>query len=176
VGFGRHPYCDWTGRLTRKDQEVIDWALEATALETLEDRPIGKISGGEKQRAWIAMALAQEPQVMLLDEPTTFLDIAFQLQLLELLLALNRQLKLAIVMVLHDLNQAARYSQRMIVLHDGMVHQEGSPAEVVTEAVLAEVFGVKAQITTDPVYDRPHFIAGLEAKPACEPIHKWSGL
>lgn len=164
VGFGRHPYCDWTGRLTKKDQQVIDWALEVTALEALQDRTVGKISGGEKQRAWIAMALAQKPEVMLLDEPTTFLDIAFQLQLLELLRALNRRLRLAIVMVLHDLNQAARYSERMIVLNNGVVYREGPPAEVVTEAMLAEVFGVKARIMSDSVHNRPHFIAALETK------------
>lgn len=149
VWYGRSPHLNWWGRPTATDAEVVAWALGETKLDHLADRPVATLSGGERQRAWIALALAQTPEVLLLDEPTTYLDIAHQLEVMELVRRLNHALGLTVIMVLHDINQAARYSHRLIALQDGQVVAEGEPARILTPALLRQVFGVEARIEYD---------------------------
>jgi iron complex transport system ATP-binding protein len=158
VGYGRFPHLGAAGRLSHDDFAAVDRAIGLTKLEELQDRPVSTLSGGEQQRAWIAMALAQEPKVMLLDEPTTFLDISHQFELLELISQLNREMGITIVMVLHDLNQASRYSHRLIVLKDGRVYREGPPGEIISTEILSEVFNITGRILTDPEYGTPYFL------------------
>lgn len=158
VGYGRYPHLNWTGRLSKKDQEIIDWAIKETKLEKLQHRQVSTMSGGERQRAWIAMALAQQPEVLLLDEPTTFLDICHQFELLELIKKLNREMGITIVMVLHDLNQAARYSEKIIVVKDGEKYMEGIPRDVIKKQVLEEVFNIEVNILEDQDNECPYFI------------------
>lgn len=149
VWYGRSPHVQWWSRPTASDAEVVAWALKETKLEGLADRAVATLSGGEKQRAWIALALAQTPQVLLLDEPTTYLDISHQLEVMELVRRLNETLGLTVVMVLHDINQAARYSHRLIALQHGRVVAEGAPGAVLTPALLRQVFGIEARIEHD---------------------------
>ncbi|NSW91378.1 MAG: ABC transporter ATP-binding protein [Firmicutes bacterium] len=158
VSYGRQPYLGLTGRFKPKDFEIIDWAISATHIDCLQHRLVSTLSGGERQRAWLALALAQQPEVLLLDEPTTFLDIGCQFEVLELIKSLNAQLGITIVMVLHDINQAARYSRSIIALKDGRVYKTGRPEEIVTEKVLEEVFNVKVKVFSDPDNHCPYFI------------------
>lgn len=146
VSYGRMPHKKWYERLNSEDLEIVNWAIEQTALEKFRDRRVVSLSGGEAQRAWIAMALAQRPKVLLLDEPTTFLDIAHQLEVLELVKRLNRELGITVVMVLHDLNQASAYSDKICVIHQGSIVQSGAPKEVMTEAMIRSVYGVEAEV------------------------------
>lgn len=158
VSYGRFPHLGVTGRLHPEDFHAIDEALCMTKMETLQHRLVTTLSGGERQRAWIAMALAQKPEVLLLDEPTTFLDISHQFELLELISRLNKEMGLTILMVLHDLNQAARYSNRLIVLKEGKVYRSGTPKEIINSDVLSEVFNIQVKILHDPEYECPYFI------------------
>ena len=158
VSFGRFPHLGLSGRLTFKDFYAIDRAIELANIEELQHRRVSTLSGGERQRAWIAMALAQQPEVLLLDEPTTFLDINHQFELLEMISDLNKNMGITIVMVLHDLNQAARYSQRLLVLREGRIFKEGPPGEIITEEVLESVFNIKVRIINDREYNCPYFI------------------
>lgn len=146
VANGRIPHRKWYEGLSKKDNELIDWAISVTNLEHLQYRSIYTLSGGERQRAWIAMAIVQSPEILLLDEPTTFLDISHQIELLELVQYLNKELQMTIVMVLHDINQAAQYSHQLIVMRDGTVLKEGSPKEVFDEALFKDVFHIEAKI------------------------------
>ncbi|WP_456276223.1 ABC transporter ATP-binding protein [Bacillus sp. AK128] len=155
VSYGRFPYQKGFGRLTKKDIEVIDWALEVTGTSFFKYHPIDALSGGQRQRVWIAMALAQETEMIFLDEPTTYLDMAHQLEILELLQKLNREQERTIVMVLHDLNQAARFADFIIALKFGQIIKAGSPEEVITNDVLREVFQIDAQIGKDPRTNKP---------------------
>ena len=155
ISYGRHPYLGWIGRMQKKDWEIVDWACEETRLEDLQHRQLGTLSGGERQRAWIALSLAQQPEMLLLDEPTTFLDICYQLEILELVSQLNETLRMTVVMVLHDLNQAARYSRRMLALSDGALAAAGTPEEVMTPAFLQSVFNIDARLHTDDVLNCP---------------------
>lgn len=157
VARGRFARQAWWRAAGAHDRAVIAWALEATGLVDLADRRLNTLSGGERQRAWIALALAQEPQVLLLDEPTTFLDISHQLEVMGLLQKLNEDNSLSIVMVLHDLNQAARFSHRLVALHHGDVYAAGPPASVLTETMLREVFQVEGVLGRDPVANTPIF-------------------
>jgi len=157
VARGRFARQAWWRASGTHDRDVIAWALEATGLIDLSDRRLNTLSGGERQRAWIALALAQEPQVLLLDEPTTFLDISHQLEVMGLLQKLNEENGLSIVMVLHDLNQAARFSHRLVALRRGDVYAAGPPACVLTETMLREVFQVEGVLGRDPVTDTPIF-------------------
>jgi iron complex transport system ATP-binding protein len=157
VTRGRFARQAWWRATRQHDRDVIGWALEETGLLDLSDRRLNTLSGGERQRAWIALALAQEPRVLLLDEPTTFLDISHQLDVMALLQKLNVEEGLSIVMVLHDLNQAARFSHRLIALHDGSIYAAGTPDEVLTETMLREVFQVEGVIGRDPHTDTPIF-------------------
>ncbi|MBV7503650.1 ABC transporter ATP-binding protein [Bacillus sp. sid0103] len=150
VSYGRFPYQKGFGRLTKKDYEVIDWALEVTGLLDFKFRSVDSLSGGQRQRVWIAMALAQETDIIFLDEPTTYLDMAHQLEVLELLQKLNIEQDRTIVMVLHDLNHAARFSDYMIALKEGYIIKAGNCEEVMTHEVLKRVFQIDAQIGRDP--------------------------
>jgi iron complex transport system ATP-binding protein len=155
ISYGRSPHQSGFGRLSDNDQKIIKWALEVTALTSFADSPVDALSGGQRQRAWIAMAIAQETDILLLDEPTTYLDMAHQLEILQLLERLNREEGRTIVMVIHDLNHAARFSHHMVALRDGKKVKEGSAEEVMTAAVLKEVFQIDAEIIKDPRTKKP---------------------
>ncbi|MFP7364977.1 ABC transporter ATP-binding protein [Corynebacterium callunae] len=171
VGRGRHPHQGLMGRWSTRDYEVIARALETTNTTDLAERSIDELSGGQRQRVWIAMALAQETDILLLDEPTTYLDIANQLEVLDLLTDLNREHGTTIVMVLHELGLAARYSDHLIAMNAGRVYAEGTPLEVVSEKMMEEVFHTTARVIPDPVSGAPlvmpmgrhHIISPTEA-------------
>ncbi|EIA21606.1 ABC transporter ATP-binding protein [Listeria fleischmannii] len=148
IAYGRMPHKSFlsTG-ISDEDEAVIKWALTVCNLEELAYRPLHTLSGGERQRAWLGMALAQKTPVLLLDEPTTYLDIAHQLELLDLLTKLNRDYGMTIVLVLHDLNQAALYSDQIFACQDGRIVKTGTPHEVFTKELLADVFHIKAEIS-----------------------------
>lgn len=152
---GRYPHQNWMRQWSRSDEQAVAHALELTGLEELAPRAVDTLSGGQRQKAWIAMALAQETDILLLDEPTTFLDIAHQVEVLDLLADLNRDLQRTIVMVLHDLNQACRYAHHLVALKDGAIHVQGRPEEVVDAAMVREVFGVECVVVDDPVTGTP---------------------
>ncbi len=152
VSLGRTPHQPWwQWELTAADHAQVDWAIAQTQLEAFRDRPVEQLSGGERQRAFLALALAQAPQILLLDEPTTFLDMRYQLELLELLKDLNQQQNLTIITVLHDINLAIRYSDRIAMLRQGRLVAIGSPDEVINPENLHQGFGVEAAIITTPV-------------------------
>lgn len=155
VSYGRFPYQKGFGQLTKKDIEVIEWALEVTGTTDFKYRPVDALSGGQRQRVWIAMALAQETEIIFLDEPTTYLDMAHQLEVLELLQKLNIDQERTIVMVLHDLNQAARFADYIIALKDGEIVQAGTCEEVIHHDVLKKVFQIDAKIGRDPQTNKP---------------------
>ncbi|MGM0420787.1 MAG: ABC transporter ATP-binding protein [Bacillota bacterium] len=155
VSYGRFPYQSGLGRLTEKDYEVINWAMDVTGIDEFKYRPVDALSGGQRQRVWIAMALAQETDIIFLDEPTTYLDMAHQLEVLELLQKLNQEQERTIIMALHDLNQAARFADHIIALKDGEVVKAGAPEEVITSAVLQTIFNIDAVIGRDPVTNKP---------------------
>ncbi|MGM0710439.1 ABC transporter ATP-binding protein [Brevibacillus parabrevis] len=150
VTYGRFPHQKGFGSLTKEDKEIVQWAIAMTGMIDFYDRPVDQLSGGQRQRAWIAMALAQGTDILFLDEPTTFLDMAHQLEVLKLLQKLNEEEKRTIVMVVHDLNHATRYAQHMVAISRGTVIAEGSPAEVMTPDMLRKVFNIEADILTDP--------------------------
>jgi iron complex transport system ATP-binding protein len=154
VAQGRYPHQGWLQQWSERDAQVTQEALAITNLTELSDRPLDTLSGGQRQRAWIAMALAQETEILLLDEPTTYLDIAYQLEVLDLLHDLNEQGR-TIVMVLHDLNQACRYADHLVALRAGVIVAQGTPQEVMTEAMVKEVFQMECQIVADPVTGSP---------------------
>ncbi|MGL3149069.1 ABC transporter ATP-binding protein [Microbacterium sp. A82] len=155
VGRGRHPHQKMLARWSAHDYEVVADALAVTGITDLADRSVDELSGGQRQRVWIAMALAQETDILLLDEPTTFLDVAHQVDVLDLLTDLSVSRGTTIVMVLHDLNLAARYSDELVAMRDGKVHALGAPDEILTHTLVEEVFGMANQITTDPVSGKP---------------------
>ena len=144
IYYGRVPHKKFWEIENNEDEEIVQWALEVTNLGHLKDRALAELSGGERQRAWIAMALAQKPQVLFLDEPTTYLDVYYQLEVLELARKLNQTLGLTVVMVLHDINQAMQYSDHVIVMKKGKVAYSGKVEEVFTEQMIEEVYGIKA--------------------------------
>lgn len=155
VSYGRFPYQTGFGRLIKKDHEVIDWALEVTGITEFKSRPVDALSGGQRQRVWIAMALAQETEIIFLDEPTTYLDMAHQLEVLELLQKLNLEQERTIVMVLHDLNQAARFADYIIALKDGEIVKAGACEKVITPNILKQVFNIDALVGQDPRTKKP---------------------
>lgn len=155
VARGRHPHQRMLARWTAADDEAVAEALRMTATTELADRPVDELSGGQRQRVWIAMSLAQQTDLLLLDEPTTFLDVAHQVDVLDLLVDLNRSRGTTIVMVLHDLNLAARYADHLIAVCGGRLHAAGDPAAVLTADVVREVFGMESQVILDPVSDKP---------------------
>jgi iron complex transport system ATP-binding protein len=158
VSRGRHPHQGALARWTRADDDAVARALEATDTAHLADRHVDELSGGQRQRVWIAMALAQETDVLLLDEPTTFLDISHQIDVLDLLTDLNRQRGTTVAMVLHDLNLAARYADHLVAMAGGRVVAAGYPGEVLTEDIVREVFGLDSRVVPDPLTGRPMVI------------------
>lgn len=155
VAYGRFPHQTGFGTLSQKDKEMIIWAIEVTSMTEFADRPVDQLSGGQRQRAWIAMALAQETPMLFLDEPTTFLDMAHQMEVLQLLKKLNEEENRTIVMVVHDLNHASRFAQHMVAIKQGKMIHEGSPVEVMTPEVLKVVFGIESDIIRDPRNGQP---------------------
>ncbi|PPG52727.1 cobalamin/Fe(3+)-siderophore ABC transporter ATP-binding protein [Rathayibacter sp. AY1E9] len=155
VGRGRHPHQGMLSRWSAHDDEAVATALDATDTAALADRSVDELSGGQRQRVWIAMALAQETDVLLLDEPTTFLDVSHQIEVLDLLVDLNRTRGTTVVMVLHDLNMAARYADHLVAIAHGAVHASGAPAAVLTEETVLAVFGLDSRIITDPTSGTP---------------------
>ena len=144
VEMGRFPHRGFLGRAGKDDKEHVEWALEQTGVKEMRYRLLNTLSGGERQRAWIAMALAQRPEVLLLDEPTTYLDICHQLEIMQLIVRLNQELGLTVVMVVHDLNHAIMYADHVVVVKAGKLVTSGAPREIITADLLAEVFKVKA--------------------------------
>ena len=155
VAQGRYPYQNWLQQWSREDELKVEAAIATTHLEGFANRPLDTLSGGQRQRAWIAMALAQDTDTLLLDEPTTYLDVAHQIEVLDLLYHLNQSDHRTIVMVLHDLNIAGRYSHHLIALRQGQVMAQGTPAEVITESLVKQVFDLDSRIITDPVSGTP---------------------
>lgn len=155
AGRGRHPHQRWFRQWSADDEAAVSDALAATGMLEHADRPMAELSGGQRQRAWIALVLAQGPETMLLDEPTTFLDLAHQLDVLELLRNVNAERHRTVVMVLHDLELAGRYAHHLIAMRDGRIVAEGPPSDVVTEDLVSSVFGVDALVTADPLTGTP---------------------
>ena len=146
VARGRTPHQHWYDRFSREDERIVDEMLSATGMTAYADAEIDALSGGQRQRAWISMTLAQQAETLLLDEPTTYLDVGHQLEVLELVRRLNREHGRTVIMVLHDISLAARYADHIVVLHDGRVEVEGAPDDVITPSVLRRVFGIRAGI------------------------------
>ena len=144
VEMGRFPHRSFLGRSGKDDKEHVEWALAQTGVTAMRNRLLNTLSGGERQRAWIAMALAQRPEVLLLDEPTTYLDICHQLEIMQLIVRLNQELGLTVVMVVHDLNHAIMYADHVVVVKAGKLVTSGAPREIITADLLADVFRVKA--------------------------------
>ncbi|WP_173317659.1 ABC transporter ATP-binding protein [Streptomyces fulvorobeus] len=155
VGRGRYPHQGWFRRWSTEDDEAVARALLSTDVLELADRPVDELSGGQRQRVWIAMALAQRTDILLLDEPTTFLDASHQLDVLDLLTDLNRERGVTMVAVLHDLNLACRYADHLIAMRDGRIVAEGSPSDIVTETLVGEVFGMRCTVMADPASGTP---------------------
>ncbi|MFF7333834.1 ATP-binding cassette domain-containing protein [Streptomyces sp. NPDC008150] len=155
VGRGRYPHQGWFRRWTSGDDEAVAAALLATDVLDLADRSVDELSGGQRQRVWIAMALAQETDILLLDEPTTYLDISHQLDVLDLLTDLNRERGVTLAVVLHDLNLACRYADHLIAMKGGRIVTEGAPSDVVTQSLVHEVFGLRSTVIPDPASGTP---------------------
>jgi iron complex transport system ATP-binding protein len=166
VAQGRYPYQNWMQQWSTQDEKIVQRALEITDLTGFVDRALDTLSGGQRQRAWIAMALAQDTEILLLDEPTTFLDLAHQVEVLDLLYNLNQRQGRTIVMVLHDLNQACRYADYLIAVKEGRIFAAGDPQSVMTEAVVESVFNLKCRIYPDPIAGTPMCIPmGQKSRP-----------
>ncbi|MFT4212803.1 MAG: ABC transporter ATP-binding protein [Microbacterium sp.] len=155
VSRGRHPHRGVFARWSSADSARVDEAMATTGVAALADRPVGDLSGGQRQRVWIAMALAQEPRILLLDEPTTFLDLSHQIEVLDLMRDLNRSTGTTIIAVLHELNLAARYADDLIVMCAGRVIAQGAPADILTREVVAEAFDLDALVMPDPLTQTP---------------------
>jgi iron complex transport system ATP-binding protein len=155
VKQGRYPYQTWTNQWSKEDEKKVRWALHTTRMEPWEHHPVDALSGGQRQRAWIAMTLAQDTDIILLDEPTTYLDLTHQIEILDLLYELNANQGRTIVMILHDLNLACRYAHHMIAIKDGQIYAQGAPEQIITEQMVEDVFHLKATIATDPLYGTP---------------------
>lgn len=155
VARGRHPYQKLIRQWTEADEQAVLEAMDATAVTDLSGRLVDELSGGQRQRVWVALALAQQTDILLLDEPTTYLDVAHQVEVLDLLTDLNKNSGITIAMVLHDLNLAARYCDQIVMIADGGVEAMGVPSEIFTEERVEKVFGLKSQIIPDPVSGTP---------------------
>ncbi|WLR49938.1 ABC transporter ATP-binding protein [Bacillus tianshenii] len=158
VKQGRYPYQSWLKQWSEEDEKIVGDALQATQMTEFADRAVDSLSGGQRQRAWIAMTLAQDTDIILLDEPTTYLDLTHQIEILDLLFELNEQQQRTVVMVLHDLNLACRYAHNIVSLKNKKIYAQGRPEEIVTEEMVREVFGMNCDITTDPLFGTPFCI------------------
>jgi iron complex transport system ATP-binding protein len=165
VARGRHPHQSWLRQWSRDDEAAVAEALTWTDMADLADRPVDQLSGGQRQRAWISMALAQGTDLLLLDEPTTYLDLSHQIDVLELVARLHAERGRTVVVVLHDLNLAARYAQRLVAMDDGALVASGTPEEVLTERLLADVFDLEARIVPDPVAGTPMVVPVRRLRP-----------
>jgi iron complex transport system ATP-binding protein len=169
VARGRHPHQRWFRQWSVDDEEAVAQALAATGITDLADRPVDELSGGQRQRVWIALALAQGTGLMLLDEPTTFLDLAHQVEVLDLLAELNEREHRTVVLVLHDLNLACRYAHHLVAMKGGTIVAEGAPPDVVTAGTVEQVFGLACRVIDDPMTGTPVVLpvpAGLRASTA----------
>ncbi|MEU7825563.1 ABC transporter ATP-binding protein [Catellatospora sp. NPDC049133] len=166
VGRGRSPHQTWWRQWSAADEQAVAEALAATGMTEHAHRPVDELSGGQRQRAWIAMAVAQQTPVLLLDEPTTYLDLSHQVDVLDLVTDLNRRDGRTVVMVLHDLNQACRYADHLVVMRDGRIAAEGDPGVVVTAELVTAVFGLGCQVVPDPVTGTPMVIPLSRHHPA----------
>ena len=147
VDYGRFPYRSWFKKSNQiEDEEAVEWAMSETNVSHLRHRQVMSLSGGERQRAWIAMALAQKPEILILDEPTTYLDIAHQLEVMNLIESINREYGMTVIMVLHDINHALQYADELVVIKEGRLFAQGSPDEILTVDLIRNVFGVRADI------------------------------
>jgi iron complex transport system ATP-binding protein len=155
VSLGRFPYQNWLRQWSEEDERQVDEALRLTGTDALQQHPVDALSGGQRQRVWIAMTLAQATPTLLLDEPTTYLDLAHQIEILELLRELNQQQGKTIVMVLHDLNLACRYADYLVALRDGRVYAQGAPKQIMTETLVRDVFNLRCRIIDDPFFHTP---------------------
>lgn len=155
VARGRHPHQAWYRQWSSDDAAAVDAALAMTGILDLAERTVDELSGGQRQRAWISMALAQGTDLLLLDEPTTYLDLAHQIDVLDLVQELHSSMGRTVVMVLHDLNLAARYADTVVAMRDGRIVAQGAPGQVLTEQMLLEVFGLDARVVEDPVSGTP---------------------
>jgi iron complex transport system ATP-binding protein len=175
VWHGRFPHQSVWGGRRKEDRQIVQWAMEMTGVTEWADRPLSSLSGGQRQRAWIAMALAQKTPLLLLDEPTTYLDLAYQIDVLDLLKRLNETEGITVVMVIHDINQAARYAHRLIALRDGKVVAQGTPSSVITPQTLESVFGIQAKVITDPVTGHPMCIplSSVSREEMKQPVALW---
>ncbi|SDZ61806.1 iron complex transport system ATP-binding protein [Evansella caseinilytica] len=158
VKQGRYPHHSWLNRWSEDDTKKVNEAMKATGVEELRDRPVDELSGGQRQRAWIAMTLAQDTDIILLDEPTTYLDMTHQIDILDLLFELNEKHGRTIIMVLHDINLASRYAHNIIAIKDGKVFDQGLPETIITCDLIRSVFGMECQVSTDPLFGTPHCI------------------
>lgn len=163
VSYGRFPHRKNNKIMTKADREIIEWAMEITKTSPFRNRSIASLSGGQRQKVWLAMALAQKTDIILLDEPTTYLDMAHQLDVLQIIQELNRQEKSTIIMVLHDINHASRYSDHIIAMKDGSIIKSGTPTEIINQEVLKTVFQIEARIIIDP-YDHAPVCIGYKSK------------
>lgn len=159
VQYGRYAHRNWWQGNSVQDSQMVEWAIAKTGMSSYANRKINTLSGGERQRAWIAMSVAQSPEILLLDEPTTYLDIAHQLEIMELVRKLNKEESITIIMVLHDINHAARYSDELVVLYDHQVHAQGDPWTLLESGIIQKVFRVKAEILEDKQNGAPIFYA-----------------
>ncbi|PLS15855.1 Fe(3+)-dicitrate ABC transporter ATP-binding protein [Bacillus sp. M6-12] len=159
ISYGRTPYLSGFSRLSQHDRDMVEWALNVTGLTELKHQAVDTLSGGQRQRAWIAMAIAQETNLLLLDEPTTYLDLAHQLEVLQLLKQLNEDEGRTIIMVIHDLNHAARFADHLVALRQGKIINQGTPEQVMTAPVLQKVFNIETAIVTDPRTGKPAMIS-----------------
>ena len=158
VARGRFPYQSMFGQLSEKDYQAIAEAMEAMKITDLANQPVEALSGGQRQRVWIALVLAQETDILLLDEPTTFLDVAYQVEILDCLAKLNRERKTTIVAILHDINLSIRYGDYLFAMKKGKLIAEGNPKEVITQPLIQEVYGLDSTILKDPVTNDPYVI------------------
>ncbi|NUR89568.1 MAG: ABC transporter ATP-binding protein [Nonomuraea sp.] len=171
VSRGRQPHQHWWQQWSDADERAVTDAMDRTDVAGLADRPVDELSGGQRQRVWIAMALAQETDVLLLDEPTTYLDISHQVEVMDLVRQLNHERGRTVVMVLHDLNQAARYADHLVAMKAGRIVAEGRPEDVVTADLVREVFGLDSVVVPDPVTGSPLVVPGAPYSPPsdCSP-------
>ncbi|MCM3162558.1 ABC transporter ATP-binding protein [Metabacillus litoralis] len=158
VGRGRFPHQSFLKGWTKKDYEAVAEAMEMMKITEFADRHIDELSGGQRQRVWIAMALAQQTDILFLDEPTTYLDITYQVEILDLLTDLNQKYGTTIVMVLHDINLSARYADHIFALHKGKLVAEGAPKEVITSELIEDIFGLNCTVVEDPVSGSPSVV------------------
>ena len=158
VGRGRFPHHTFLKGWTKKDYEAVAEAMEIMHITEFADCHIDELSGGQRQRVWIAMALAQQTDILFLDEPTTYLDITYQVEILDMLTDLNKKYGTTIVMVLHDINLSARYADHIFALHKGKLVAEGSPSEVITSSLIKDIFGLDCMVMQDPISDSPSVV------------------